>query len=355
MPNGSSGPGPPLPPPPTSTISHDDLITTFSTTTTTTTIDHLPSPSPPRKFLLSGPKPKRTVSVENVNMKAKIFGGGNPPSSPTTQRPRTGHQTIRGRISGPIPMPNPLDDDEFPMRNPGTGIASSTPIDNDLAVQRQLQSSISKPASPVTPGFAPGVAQTFPPLTGGGRVDMIDVPQTVLEHPSTPTQQIQHPPSSGTTTTGGGGGGPSPEGGASSVSATHSSTTKAAHRANNPSGSARYSGVSANSQKTGNSNSNAPADGPPQRKKSTLRSAIGKFLRRGKKKEGSLSSVSEIDRQVALGGQQHRSVSSGLLDEPPFANILCKGWSARLTNCGCKQNRYHQSREMFRHRNSPRA
>lgn len=309
MPNGSSGPGPPLPPPtPTSTTSHDRLD---SSTTNIT------SSSPPRKFLLSGPKPKRTASVDDVNMKAKIFGGGNPPSSPTTtQRPRTGHQTIRGRISGPIPMPNPLDDDEFPMRNPGTGIASATPIESELAVQRQLQSSVSKPASPVTPGFAPAVAQTFPSAVAGNvRADMVvDVPQTVLEHlPSTPTQQ-QHPPSSAATM-GGGGGGPSPEGGASSsVSATHSSLTKAAHRANVPSGSARYSGASANSQKTGHSSGNAPPvdgqPGQPQRKKSTLRSAIGKFLRRGRKKEGSLSSVSEVDRQAVLGGQQHhRSVS----------------------------------------------
>lgn len=311
MPNGSSGHGP-LPP----------TFTTTNTTIITTTIDDTNnlSHSPPRKFLLSGPKPKRTASVDNVNMKAKIFGG--PPASPTTTaRPRTGHQTIRGRISGPIPMPNPLDDDEFPMRNPGTGIASSTPIENDMASQRLLQQPPpSKPSSPVTPSFAPAVAQTFPSTagSGGGRVDIVAVPQTVLEHPSTPTQQPLPPHSSGTGT--GPSGGPSPEGGASSVSGHRSSTTnnnnnniiKAGPRhRTNPSSSARYSAVSANSQKTGESPPDAAQNGPPQRKKSTLRSAIGKLLRRNKKKEGSLSSVSEIDRQAAIGGQhqQHRSVS----------------------------------------------
>lgn len=288
MPNGSAGPGP-LPYPANTASAHSS--------------DDLADSSPPRKFLLTGPR--HTASVDNVNMKAKIFGG--PPVSPTTTRPKTGHQSIRGRISGPIPQPNPLDDDEFPMRNPGTGIASATPIENDLVLQRQLQQSASKPASPVTPGFAPAVAQTFPlPSASSARVDgsaIVDVPQTVMEHPSTPTQQPQPPSSSD----------PSPDGGVSSVSGARSSTMTKAHRAN-PSNSARYSSVSANSQKTGYSNPAADGqNGPPQRKKSTLRSAIGKLLGRRKKKEGSLSSVSEIDRQAVLEGPppqiHHRSVS----------------------------------------------
>ncbi|KAM0434518.1 hypothetical protein ACHAPT_003614 [Fusarium lateritium] len=47
------------------------------------------------------------------------------PSAGGSARPRTGQQSIRGRISGPVPIPTPLDD-EFPIRNPGTNIA--TPI-----------------------------------------------------------------------------------------------------------------------------------------------------------------------------------------------------------------------------------
>lgn len=53
------------------------------------------------------------------------------------------------------------------------------------------------------------------------------------------------------------------------------------------------------------------SDSPPQRKKSTLRSALTKFLRRRKKAPGSsLSSVSETDRKSAfVQPSQHRSVS----------------------------------------------
>ncbi|POR32081.1 Uncharacterized protein TPAR_07729 [Tolypocladium paradoxum] len=41
-------------------------------------------------------------------------------------RPRTGNRSIRGQISGPIPIPDPMDD-EFPMRDPGAAMA--TPLD----------------------------------------------------------------------------------------------------------------------------------------------------------------------------------------------------------------------------------
>ncbi|KAJ4326763.1 hypothetical protein N0V84_002782 [Fusarium piperis] len=47
------------------------------------------------------------------------------PSAGGSARPRTGHHSIRGRISGPVPIPTPLDD-EFPIRSPGTNIA--TPV-----------------------------------------------------------------------------------------------------------------------------------------------------------------------------------------------------------------------------------
>ncbi|RSL54217.1 hypothetical protein CEP53_007495 [Fusarium sp. AF-6] len=47
------------------------------------------------------------------------------PGAGGSARPRTGQHSIRGRISGPVPIPTPLDD-EFPIRNPGTSIA--TPV-----------------------------------------------------------------------------------------------------------------------------------------------------------------------------------------------------------------------------------
>jgi hypothetical protein len=43
--------------------------------------------------------------------------------------------TIRGKISGPIPIPT-IEDDEFPIRSPGTGIA--TPMGHE-GVEKQLQ------------------------------------------------------------------------------------------------------------------------------------------------------------------------------------------------------------------------
>lgn len=145
-------------------------------------------------------------------------------------------------------------------------------------------------------------------------VDVPQIPQTVPEHPGTPTTR---PPGS---TTGLPSSGPSPESGVSNVSGTQSSAKL--HRAN-PSSSARYSMISATSEAGGSTGSQ---NGPPQRKRSTLRSAIGRLLRR-KKRDGSLSSVKESERQVAVGErqeqqqapqQQHRSVSLGVMRPDPL-------------------------------------
>lgn len=54
----------------------------------------------------------------------KAGAGGAAPSP----RPRTGNKSIRGQISGPIPIPDPMDD-EFPMRDPGA--TRATPLDGD--------------------------------------------------------------------------------------------------------------------------------------------------------------------------------------------------------------------------------
>ncbi|ROW11267.1 hypothetical protein VMCG_01289 [Cytospora schulzeri] len=243
-------------------------------------------------------------------MKPKIFG----PASPNGPRPRTGHQSIRGRISGPIPMSNSIEDDEFPMRNPGTGIASSTPLEDDPILQRQLQQPVPTPpaASPAAQPFS-SVAQSI--RTATDRTEIIDVPQTVPEHPGSPSPRPNTP----------GRPGPSPsEGGGSSVavSAVRGSPVRY-HRANNPSGSNRFSTISMDSKDMVDEavgvQGFVASNSPPQRKKSTLRSALGKFLRR-RKKEGSLSSVSEMDRQSALDGtSQHRSVSGtdGLMFSQP--------------------------------------
>ncbi|KAJ0121071.1 hypothetical protein J7T55_008231 [Diaporthe amygdali] len=273
MPHGSSGP----PPIPTSNITNIDIA------------------SPPQHSPLAVQRFNSPIEHDATMKKTKVFG----PASPTTARPRTGHQSIRGlRISGPIPMTNPIEDDEFPIRNPGTGIASATPLDSDPIPPPPPPQAIPTLASPVTQAFSP-VAQSAPI-----RADIVDVPQTVPEHPGSPSP---HPYSQQL-----GSSGPSPEGGASSgASAARSSPAR--YQRTNPSTTTRFSTISANSGKTGDT-SHDVSNSPPQRKKSTLRSALSKFLRR-KKKEGSLSSVSETDRQSALGGpSQHRSV-------PPAARL----------------------------------
>ncbi|KAK7941075.1 uncharacterized protein PG986_013462 [Apiospora aurea] len=59
-------------------------------------------------------------------------------------RPKTGQSSIRGKISGPIPIPSLADDDEFPMREHGTGqatpLASEAP--NKLAPPQERASVI---------------------------------------------------------------------------------------------------------------------------------------------------------------------------------------------------------------------
>lgn len=256
--------------------------------------------SPPPKSSLATQRLNTPTDSDATMKKTKVFG----PASPTTARPRTGHQSIRGlRISGPIPMTssNPIEDDEFPIRNPGTGIASATPLDSEPVPQLASQQTIQTLASPVTQTFSPVAQSVATPV----RADTVDVPQTVPEHPGSPSPHpYTHPRGSS---------GPSPEGGASSA-ASAARSSPARYQRTNPSTNARFSTLSINSGKTGDTSAHDVSNSPPQRKKSTLRSALSKFLRR-KKKDGSLSSVSETDRQSALGGPpQHRSV-------PPAARL----------------------------------
>lgn len=260
--------------------------------------------------------------------KTKLFGSSSAASPPSSQpqqqqhsstRPKSGYQSVRGRISSPIPIPSPLDDDEFPIRNPGTGIASSTPINES---HKQPPSLLllppPLPPPPPPPAVALLVAQTFPPA---GRTEVLDVPQTVPEHPSTPTQRQRHDSAAGLSTS-------SPDGALSSVSASRmpgTGTTPTTTTTTVPSSAAaRYSTMSSHSASTG-SGGGAGQNSPPRRKKSTLRSAIHKLLRR-RRKEGSLSSVSESGRPVGEEGQQqqslHRSVSTLELLKGPYKKMM---------------------------------
>lgn len=302
MPDGSLRPLGQQPPTSTSDVTNTDTTSSASV----------------RSFSLTARKGRTAASVDET-MKPKIFGSV--PTSPTTARPRTGHQSVRGRISGPIPIPNPLDDDEFPIRNPGTAVASSTPIENELRAPRQpVPPAMHSPVAvsfvaPPPPPPPPLVSQTLPEGSTMEIADVPQIPQSVSEHPATPTGR---PPGSAA-----GLSGPSPESRASNVSGSAPRSSARLHRTN-PSSSARYSTISAPSDVDGSTESRDGGSGPPLRKRSTLRSAIGRLLRRKKATpQGSLSSVNEHERQVAVGGQdqyqkqsspppqqqQHRSVS----------------------------------------------
>lgn len=212
-----------------------------------------------------------------------LFKGPPPPS-----RPRSQHQSIRGKISGPIPIPSPLEEEEFPIRKPGTGIASPTPLDENEAEEHRQQQLQPPPAGT---SIASGVTSSQ------AEVPLASIP----EPPSSPPPA---PPS-----------GPSPTSaaGGSTVTAPESSPSQRSpkrHRTN-PSSTLRYSTVS-------NVSMDSPAhqNGRPERKKSTLRGALSKLFGR-KKKEGSQGSVSTTERMSALGGaSQHRSVSATDLASP---------------------------------------
>jgi len=158
--------------------------------------------------------------------------------SPT--RTNTG-TTIRGKISAPIPFP---DDDEFPIRSPGTNLA--TPVGSD-SIDKQLQSR----------------GSAIPrPESGAPRTASIDFDQLAERSTPTPPQPLHEPaalPSRG-----------SPRALQSSVS----------------------------------SRPSALSMGQPQRKKSSLRSVLGRLF--GKKKNVQPPSPGPQDRSG-----QHRSV--GLL------------------------------------------
>lgn len=181
-----------------------------------------------------------------------LFKSTNPPAPTTTTRSMTG-QSIRGKISGPIPIPNPIDD-EFPMRNPGTGIAT-----------------------PVTAGDMQQQQMNPPPQAEPAAGRPVSVP-----HP----EPSQAAPSTS---------------GSSPTSATHAPSPQSQRRAN-----LRYSTVSASSEQTGASRDR------PQRKKSTLRGALGKLFGR-KKKTGSQGSIDSqrVSTYNPPNQNQHKSVSFG--------------------------------------------
>ncbi|KAF4467326.1 hypothetical protein FALBO_5803 [Fusarium albosuccineum] len=152
------------------------------------------------------------------------------PGAGGSARPRTGQQTIRGRISGPVPIPTPLDD-EFPIRNPGTNIA--TPVRAEFK-ESQHDSAIST-------GHRQFKSPTFPEPRRNS-------PQTFRDEPRSPTHARIH------------------------------GATARLQKAE-PSNNARHSFVSADAVHIRDKDR-------PQRKQSTLRGALGKLFNRRKKPNG---------------------------------------------------------------------
>ncbi|KAK4145526.1 uncharacterized protein C8A04DRAFT_10569 [Dichotomopilus funicola] len=233
-----------------------------------------------------------------------LFGKPGKPG-PTAGRAKPRQKSIRGTISAPIPIPSTPDDDEFPIRLPGT-IKASKNSDDEFPM-RQPGTGI---ASPDLPSSSPDEAPE--PRT--------DLPEeTIPNHPTTPPPAP--PPQSFST----------PPGRSPSRPASRSpqnrlvsqktpppladlspKTSAPTRRATNPVlNSVRYSVVSdVGSRQTSQSKD------APQRKKSTLRSALGRLFGRGKKKNGngghhSTASIPERESKP-MGSAQHLSDPTAL-------------------------------------------
>ncbi|KAK1600409.1 uncharacterized protein LY79DRAFT_664699 [Colletotrichum navitas] len=192
-----------------------------------------------------------------------LFKSPNQSSAPgVLPRSQTG-QSIRGKISGPIPIPTPSDD-EFPMRNPGTGIATPLAAAADMKEQQLLPPQAEPRAGSI-------VSVVHPEVTPAPRTDSVVAPARSARSRSA------SPP----------------------ASTTHGNSPQSQRRTN-ISTNLRYSAVSASSEQTGESRDR------PQRKKSTLRGALGKLFGR-KKKTGSRGSTDSQRISTYNASNQHKS------------------------------------------------
>ncbi|KAK1755348.1 hypothetical protein QBC47DRAFT_214516 [Echria macrotheca] len=271
-------------------------------------------------------------------------------------RAKSGRKSIRGTISAPIPIASSLEDDEFPIRNPGstkamispddefpirrpgTGIASPVPppeLDDAefdpekhpeppaLPKQQSPEPSeektdSSEQESPQAAPEAEPASHSKPESEHGGDTDPDPVPDIQPEAPSHPPPAPPEPaavaevanerPISRASPPKNSPQRISPQ----RVSPLRTRTSPSLARNTNPPISmARYSMMSESpSGHTGQSK-----DGP-QRKKSSLRSALGRLFGRGRKKNGSsrdLSTGTASGRESGMmGSSQHRSDPSAL-------------------------------------------
>ena len=182
-------------------------------------------------------------------------------SPSSLNRSKAESRSIRGRISNPIPIPGPMDD-EFPMRNPGSSIVQVTdPDDETNPVQRQI---------------------TREPIA---------TPSNMSERDTQVVRAASREPESAGSTQGTTGLGSIP---------THDSSMNGT--TNHGGINIRYSTFSASTTRETNDRRK------PQRKKSTLRGVFSKLFGRRKKDTGQSASVSE-NGSTPEGSRQHRSVS----------------------------------------------
>ncbi|KAK3341557.1 hypothetical protein B0T25DRAFT_466391 [Lasiosphaeria hispida] len=210
-------------------------------------------------------------------------------------RAKPGHKSIRGTISAPIPIPSVLDDDEFPIRNPGSAKAMTT-IDDEFPM-RNPGTGIATAVPPTEPDSEPDAAPEAPtnpppaPPSGSGvsigRSASRTPPQTVSPQRASP-QRVSPP----------------------RTSPFRARTSPSVARSINPPLSTiRYSTIS--DAPSGQTNQSKDT---PTRKKSTLRSALGRLF--GRKKKNSTSSQESgatSGRESGLmGSSQHRSDPTAL-------------------------------------------
>ncbi|KAK3902896.1 hypothetical protein C8A05DRAFT_43787 [Staphylotrichum tortipilum] len=287
-----------------------------------------------------------------------IFGK----SGSTAGRAKARHKSIRGTISAPIPIPQTPDDDEFPIRKPGSAKASVTEDDFPLRasgtnVAAQLSGVDGPGPSPdepleqqpedlgpssdqqapenqqahdrePSPGMSPEFEQQEPvampfqapvaapaSISGGSGASRTDLATDIRpEPPSTPPPA---PPNGSNTSVGRPASRPASQSPPYRSSPRRSSPRKSSplavspsrveppvRRATNPAlSNVRYSVVSdAPSKQT------TQSKGSPSRKKSTLRSALGRLFGRGKKKAGTENQEPSMTSDpTALSRPNHRS------------------------------------------------
>ncbi|MBE3042306.1 hypothetical protein IMZ48_06945 [Candidatus Bathyarchaeota archaeon] len=208
-------------------------------------------------------------------------------------------QSVRGRISNPIPIPN-AGDDQFSLENPGSSPPKPhAPDEGDTISQRP-------PRSP-RHNHQTTISSSSFQHTGLGPV-------------SGDASDVAHSKSSGSNNSLSASAAPAATSGPSPTSGF---TRDSPPRRTNPSSQIRYSVVTESSQRTGDTNNRDF----PQRKKSTIRGALSKLFGRRKKSKSQGSNVPE--HSSGTTSVQIRSVS--LMSPPvcPFRTIARRVWAVR--------------------------